>query len=63
MKTYTKVKDIVSQSSGRIYTISQDEDGKLSCNCPAWIFKARRNLQGDNRFCKHIEQYWQEILK
>jgi len=62
MKTYTKVKEIVSHSSGRTYIISKDENEQLSCNCPAWIFKARRDLHGDNRFCKHIEQYCQNVV-
>ena len=62
-KVYNKVSEVVSESSGRTYTISKDENGKLSCNCPSWIFKSRHALEDGQRFCKHIEQYWRDMMK
>ena len=61
--TYTKIAEIESSSSDRKWVISRNEDGQLSCNCPSWIYKSRQGLVGENRFCKHIEAYWQRILQ
>ena len=50
-KTYTEVAQFPSSSSGKVYTVKRDENGELSCSCPAWVFKK----QGA-RTCKHIQQ-------
>ena len=40
--------EIKSESSGRIYIVSQNKDsGKWACSCPAWITR---------RYCKHLLQ-------
>lgn len=50
---YTEVAQFPSSSSSKIYTIKRDEDGNLSCDCPAWRFK-----KGDKpRTCKHVVEY------
>lgn len=36
---------------GVFYQVKRDKKGKLSCNCPGWIFK--KKLQ--ERSCRHIE--------
>ena len=49
---YTEVAQFPSSSSSKIYTIKRDENGELSCTCPAWRFK-----KGDKpRSCKHVGQ-------
>ncbi len=35
---------------GTLYDVREDEEGSLSCTCPAWIYKA-----GGRRTCKHVE--------
>ncbi len=40
-----------SSSSGKIYTVKEDQDGNLSCDCPAWRFKK----PGRERICKHTQ--------
>lgn len=52
-KNYTPVATYPSSSNpNKTYTVSVDEEGNLSCNCPAWTFK-----RGDVRTCKHVEDY------
>jgi hypothetical protein len=52
-KSYQPVAEYPSASNpGRVYTVSVDEEGNLSCTCPAWVFK-----KGDVRTCKHVEDY------
>lgn len=52
-KSYQPVAEYPSASSpGKVYTVSVDEEGNLSCSCPAWVFK-----KGDVRTCKHVEDY------
>ena len=36
---------------GKVYEVKQDETGNLSCNCPAWIYKAN-----GRRTCWHVEK-------
>ena len=49
---YTEVAQFPSSSSSKIYTVKRDENGELSCDCPAWRFK-----KGDKpRSCKHVGQ-------
>ena len=49
-KTYTPVATFPSSSSTKVYTVSVDEEGRLSCNCPAWTFK-----KAGTRTCKHVQ--------
>ena len=49
-KTYTEVARFPSSSSDKEYTVKRDEDGNLSCDCPAWVFKKQRA-----RSCKHLK--------
>ena len=52
-KVYTPVATYPSSSNpNKTYTVSADEQGNLSCDCPAWVFK-----KGDARTCKHVEDY------
>jgi len=52
-KSYQQIAEYPSASSpGKVYTVSVDEEGSLSCNCPAWTFKKR-----DVRTCKHVQDY------
>lgn len=52
-KSYQPVATYPSASNpGKVYTVSVDEVGNLSCDCPAWVFK-----KGDARTCKHVEDY------
>jgi len=52
-KSYRPVGQYPSSSNpNKIYTVSVDEEGALSCNCPAWTFK-----RGTSRTCKHVEEY------
>jgi len=52
-KSYQPVAEYPSASNpGKVYTVSVDEEGNLSCNCKAWTFK-----KGDVRTCKHVEDY------
>ena len=47
--TYTIVTTFDSKSkSGKVYTVKRDQTGRLSCDCPPWIF----NRYGD-RTCYH----------
>ena len=49
-KVYRTVKTFPSKSDpSKTYTVKQDEEGKLSCSCPQWIFK-----RGGVRSCAHI---------
>ncbi|MDP2735411.1 MAG: hypothetical protein Q8P12_04340, partial [bacterium] len=50
MSNYTPVATFPSSSSNKTYTVSEDEQGNLSCNCPAWTFK-----KGTARTCKHVQ--------
>ena len=52
-KNYSPVATYPSSSNpAKVYTVSVDENGELSCNCPAWTFK-----KGTTRTCKHVEDY------
>lgn len=42
-----------STTPGKEYHIIRGKDGKIYCDCPGWIFKARK---GDGK-CKHIIAY------
>lgn len=49
-KSYREVARFPSKSNpSKEYTVSVDENGDLSCTCPAWRFK-----KGDKRACKHV---------
>jgi len=51
-KNYKPVDTFPSSSNpSKSYTVSEDDQGELSCNCPAWTFK-----KGNNRTCKHVEE-------
>ena len=62
LKTYQS-----SSNPNKKYAIKQHSaTGKISCNCPSWIFKNNVSDQIENkeykidRICKHIEKYIQE---
>lgn len=42
-----------SSSSSKVYVVKQDEDGNLSCDCPAWRFKK----PNQERSCKHTKEF------
>ena len=45
---------VASESTpGKEYHIIQGKDGKVYCDCPSWIFKARKS----NGLCKHLVAY------
>ncbi len=50
-RVYREVGRFPSSSSGKVYVVKQDQDGNLSCDCPAWRFKK----PGQERSCKHTE--------
>ena len=51
VKTYTTVRHFQSTSKPeKMYTVKQDEHGKLSCNCPSWIFNKYKD-----RSCYHTK--------
>ncbi len=51
-KSYTKVASFPSSSNpSKTYTVSKDEEGALSCDCPAWKFKKGEG----SRTCKHVQ--------
>ena len=51
-KNYRSVRDFPSKSNpSKSYTVSIDEDGELSCTCPAWTFK-----KGSQRTCRHVQE-------
>jgi len=50
-KSYREVQRFPSKSNpSKEYTVKVDENGDLSCNCPAWTFK-----KNDARTCKHVQ--------
>ncbi len=50
-KVYELITTFASRSRpGKVYQVKRDENGNLSCNCPAWIFKAN-----GRRTCRHVE--------
>ena len=52
-KNYKSVATYPSKSNpAKSYTVKVDENGELSCNCPAWTFK-----KGTARTCLHVEDY------
>lgn len=51
MKTYTEVAQFPSSNYSKTYTVKRDEEGALSCDCPAWTFKKQAA-----RTCKHVQQ-------
>jgi len=63
--TYTVIAEYPSSSNPEIiYKINEDEKGQLSCTCPSWRFKNKRTPDGERvRFCKHLQQHWDTILK
>ncbi len=49
-KVYTLVATFESRSKpGKFYEVKEDEQGNLSCNCPAWIYKVN-----GVRICRHV---------
>jgi len=51
-KVYNPVATFPSSSNPtKTYTVSEDEQGDLSCTCPAWVFK-----KGGARTCKHVQE-------
>ena len=48
---YREIARFPSSSSSKVYTVKEDEDGNLSCDCPAWRFKK----PGQERNCKHTK--------
>ena len=51
-KVYTEVGRFPSSSSaGKLYVVKEDQEGDLSCDCPAWRFKKPDR----ERRCKHTE--------
>ena len=49
---YTPVATFPSKSNpSKTYTVSVDQNGELSCDCKAWVFK-----KGATRTCKHVEE-------
>ena len=54
MKTKTTTKWVskvqVVGSTGNIYTVARDVNGKYGCSCPAWTYQ--RGVRVD---CKHIK--------
>ena len=50
--TYTEVATFPSSKGDKVYTVKLNQQtGRLSCDCPAWIF----NHRGD-RTCKHTDR-------
>ncbi len=51
-KVYREVAQFPSSSSaGKFYVVKEDQEGNLSCDCPAWRFKK----PNQERSCKHTE--------
>ena len=51
-KVYREVARFPSGSSaGKLYVVKEDQEGNLSCDCPAWRFKK----PNQERSCKHTE--------
>ncbi len=51
-KVYILVATFESKSRpGRFYEVKKDQQGKFSCNCPAWIYKSN-----GRRTCRHTEE-------
>lgn len=51
-KVYREVARFPSSSSaGKFYVVKEDQEGNLSCDCPAWRFKK----PNQERSCKHTE--------
>lgn len=48
----TEVARFPSASSSKVYTVKEDPDGNLSCDCPAWRFKK----PNQERACKHVQE-------
>lgn len=50
-KVYQRITTFPSKSKpGKVYTVKMDEEGNLSCNCPAWIYPKK----GRARDCYHV---------
>ena len=49
---YTEVAQFPSSSSSKIYTVKRDENGELSCDCPAWRFKKGTSPGAANTWTK-----------
>ena len=51
-KVYREIARFPSSSSaGKSYVVKEDQEGNLSCDCPAWRFKK----PNQERSCKHTE--------
>jgi hypothetical protein len=51
-KVYKEIARFPSSSSaGKFYVVKADQEGNLSCDCPAWRFKK----PNQERSCKHTE--------
>lgn len=63
-KDYEILDEIQSKTSQKVYTIKRNVlTGKISCNCPSWIFKNSVNqndVKDCDRRCKHIEQFFRD---
>ena len=58
-KQYNLVATFASRSKpGKVYEVKEDGEGNLSCNCPAWIYKAN-----GRRTCRHVEAIQAQRLK
>ncbi len=47
------VREITSNSSGRVYQLWLGKDENLYCSCPAWKFSKGPK---EEKTCKHIKQ-------
>ena len=59
---YEMLKMIESDSKkGKFYYIKRNfTNGKISCNCPSWIYNNGMKKGAESRVCKHIEKYMKE---
>ena len=51
-KTYRDIASFPSSSSFKVYTVKEDENGELSCDCRGWTMKK----PGQERSCKHTRE-------
>ena len=59
-KTHTNRFEIASESSNRLYIISQAKGtGEWQCSCPGWIIKR----PGKERTCKHLRALMPILLQ
>ena len=50
--TYRDVAQFPSSSSSKVYTVKENENGELSCDCRGWTVKK----PGQPRSCKHTRE-------